>query len=394
MVDSAAKRTVYVVTTAAGQSFETMYEDTPFFLSIHRVNAITALSAVTRFRQSLLSGCFARGVQGSWIFFRDDFTSRLQCARILVTVCRTWFLIPDAFALVLWLKTGGAESFDDDHGIDDRVRPRHFGLKKASSVVPKDTFSSSVCLIVLMIDAAVTWKAVIRTYFATWWIYIPPRLAFTLNGKISVVVKESAKSLRHVALSGGMNVLMQHALKDRDFRPKMFSQPNEVSLFAANASVVWNFTSTVVDSFMPFGSDDPFVLFFVRTGLEADTKILDATLVIRPLCWLQACNSEQGPISVEYLMETHTSQLVVWMLAPVSLTLQVPWDRHCFYVTCPVRYTTANARDLFLLSCSLTKLLLAQPVLGSVPKNIQLLLLSRFKALSRAIAFKQLLGPC
>ena len=29
---------------------------------------------------------------------------------------------------------------------------------------------------------------------------------------------------------------MQHALKDRDFRPQM-SQPNEVSLFAANASV-------------------------------------------------------------------------------------------------------------------------------------------------------------
>ena len=59
---------VYVVTTAAGQSFETMYEDTPFFLSIHRVNAITVLSAVPRLRQSLLSGCFARGVQGGWIF--------------------------------------------------------------------------------------------------------------------------------------------------------------------------------------------------------------------------------------------------------------------------------------------------------------------------------------
>ena len=33
------------------------------------------------------------------------------------------------------------------------------------------TFSSPVCLIVLMI-AAVTWKAEIRTYFAVWWIYI------------------------------------------------------------------------------------------------------------------------------------------------------------------------------------------------------------------------------
>ena len=91
-----------------------------------------------------------------------------------MTVCRTWFLIPDAFALVLWLKTGGAGSFGSHHGIDDRMRARHFGLKKASSVVPKDTFSSPVCLIVLMIDTAVTWKAAIRTYFATWWIYISP----------------------------------------------------------------------------------------------------------------------------------------------------------------------------------------------------------------------------
>ena len=122
---------------------------------------------------------------------------------------------------------------------------------------------------------------------------------------------------------------MQHALKDRDFRSQMSSQPNEVSLFAANASVVWNLWILL----RPFRSDDPFVFFFVHTGLEADTKILDATLVIRPLCLLQACNPEQGPISVECLMETHTSQLVVWMLAPVSVTLQVPWDRHCFYVS-------------------------------------------------------------
>ena len=26
-------------------------------------------------------------------------------------MCRTWFLIPDAFALVLWLKTGGLAGF-------------------------------------------------------------------------------------------------------------------------------------------------------------------------------------------------------------------------------------------------------------------------------------------
>ena len=32
-------------------------------------------------------------------------------------------------------------------------------------------------------------------------------------------------------------------------------------------------------------------------------------------------------------METHTSQIVVWMAAPASATLQVPWDRHCFYMS-------------------------------------------------------------
>ena len=128
--------------------------------------------------------------------FNTLFPSTLQDARrasrwILVTVCRTWFLIPDAFALVLWLKTGGAGSFDAHHGNEDRMRARHFRLKRASSVVPKDTFSSPVCLIVLMIDAAVTWKAEIRTYFAAWCIYIPPTLAFTLHVTISVIVKES-----------------------------------------------------------------------------------------------------------------------------------------------------------------------------------------------------------
>ena len=59
------------------------------------------------------------------------------------------------------------------------MRARQFGLKKASSVVPKDTFSLPVFLIVLMIDTAVTWKAEIRTYFATWWDLHSPRLAFT-----------------------------------------------------------------------------------------------------------------------------------------------------------------------------------------------------------------------
>ena len=67
VVDSAAMRTVYVVTTAAGQSFEAIYEGTPLFLSIPGVNAITVLSAVPRLRQSLLSGCFAGGVQAALI---------------------------------------------------------------------------------------------------------------------------------------------------------------------------------------------------------------------------------------------------------------------------------------------------------------------------------------
>ena len=188
VVDSAAKRTVYFVTTAAGQSFETMYEDTPFFLSIHGVEC--GLSPPTVTAQWL----FRPRSTGRLVFLSDDFSSSLQCAWILVTVCRTWFLTPDALALILWLKTGGAGSFDAHHGIDDRMRARHFGLKKASSVVPKDTFSSSVCLIVLMIDAAVTWKAETRTYFVAWWIYTPPSLAFTLYVTISVLVKESFSS--------------------------------------------------------------------------------------------------------------------------------------------------------------------------------------------------------
>ena len=53
-----------------------------------------------------------------------------------------------------------------------------------------------MCLIVLMIDAAVTWKAEIRAYFAAWWIYILPNvsLAFMLNVTISLLIKESSAS--------------------------------------------------------------------------------------------------------------------------------------------------------------------------------------------------------
>ena len=38
---------------------------------------------------------------------------------------------------------------------DDRMRARPFALKKASPVVPKDTFLSPACLFVLMVDASV-----------------------------------------------------------------------------------------------------------------------------------------------------------------------------------------------------------------------------------------------
>ena len=100
VVESAAKRTVYVVTTAAGQSFETMYEDTPFFLSIHGVECGPSLPAVTA------EWLFRSRSTGRLDFLRDDFSSSPLCARILVTVCRTWFSIPEAFPLVLWLKTG------------------------------------------------------------------------------------------------------------------------------------------------------------------------------------------------------------------------------------------------------------------------------------------------
>ena len=71
------------------------------------------------------------------------------------------------------------EDVDDDFSVNSEQEEEMASLKKASSVVPKDTFSSPVCLIVL--DAAVTWKSEIRTYFAAWWIYIPPTLAFTLR---------------------------------------------------------------------------------------------------------------------------------------------------------------------------------------------------------------------
>ena len=45
-------------------------------------------------------------------------------------------------------------------------------------------------MIVLMIDAAVTWKAEISTFFAAWWIYFLPNAsrAFQLNVTISLLI--------------------------------------------------------------------------------------------------------------------------------------------------------------------------------------------------------------
>ena len=54
-----------------------------------------------------------------------------------------------------------------------------------------------------MIDAAVTWKAEICTYFAAWWIYILPNAssAFTLNVTISLPIKECSAFVFILAVS-------------------------------------------------------------------------------------------------------------------------------------------------------------------------------------------------
>ena len=79
MVDSAAKRTLYVDTTAPGQGFETKDEGTPLFLSI------PGLTAVTVFTVSVECGPSPPAVTVQWLcrrrstgcleFFRDDFSS-------------------------------------------------------------------------------------------------------------------------------------------------------------------------------------------------------------------------------------------------------------------------------------------------------------------------------
>jgi len=53
-------------------------------------------------------------------------------------------------------------------------------------------FLSPMCLIVLMVGAAVTWKAEILTDFAAWWMFIIPNgcLAFTMNVTVSLLIKE------------------------------------------------------------------------------------------------------------------------------------------------------------------------------------------------------------
>eukprot|EP00450_Noctiluca_scintillans_P030133 CAMPEP_0194549832 /NCGR_PEP_ID=MMETSP0253-20130528/95404_1 /TAXON_ID=2966 /ORGANISM="Noctiluca scintillans" /LENGTH=503 /DNA_ID=CAMNT_0039397265 /DNA_START=480 /DNA_END=1992 /DNA_ORIENTATION=+ len=53
-------------------------------------------------------------------------------------------------------------------------------------------FLSPMCLIVLMVGAAVTWNADILTDFAAWWMFIIPNgcLAFTMNVTVSLLIKE------------------------------------------------------------------------------------------------------------------------------------------------------------------------------------------------------------
>merc|ERR1712136_215457 len=53
-------------------------------------------------------------------------------------------------------------------------------------------FLSPMCLIVLMVGAAVTWKAEILMDFAAWWMFIIPNgcLAFTMNVTVSLLIKE------------------------------------------------------------------------------------------------------------------------------------------------------------------------------------------------------------
>eukprot|EP00450_Noctiluca_scintillans_P012597 CAMPEP_0194490940 /NCGR_PEP_ID=MMETSP0253-20130528/9983_1 /TAXON_ID=2966 /ORGANISM="Noctiluca scintillans" /LENGTH=150 /DNA_ID=CAMNT_0039331623 /DNA_START=108 /DNA_END=560 /DNA_ORIENTATION=- len=53
-------------------------------------------------------------------------------------------------------------------------------------------FLSPMCLVVLVIGAAVTWKAEILTDLAAWWMYIVPNacLAFVMNVTVSLLIKE------------------------------------------------------------------------------------------------------------------------------------------------------------------------------------------------------------
>jgi len=53
-------------------------------------------------------------------------------------------------------------------------------------------FLSPMCLVVLVIGAAVTWKAEILTDLAAWWMYIIPNacLAFVMNVTVSLLIKE------------------------------------------------------------------------------------------------------------------------------------------------------------------------------------------------------------
>ena len=84
-------------------------------------------------------------------------TTSFQCRWTLQTLFQLPFFCLRQLSSTLTEKSNSA--------CDDRMRARPFSLKKASPVVPKDTFLSPACLIVLMIDTAVTWKAEFQNVF-------------------------------------------------------------------------------------------------------------------------------------------------------------------------------------------------------------------------------------
>ena len=109
-------------------------------------------------------------------FFVDKDCTFAQRGVVLVYIA-----VPPVIVRTLWWfhrfssrTSCGYASYCADSGSDVQktVETFHSCSSWSMLLVSKfSTFSSPVSLIVLMI-AAVTWKAETRTYFAVWWIYI------------------------------------------------------------------------------------------------------------------------------------------------------------------------------------------------------------------------------